>query len=92
MRELGADEHGRICYREFLRRRVALRPEIDAIKASQPAQPDYLPTSSENSLGEGKLSWEFDSGARDLSPEPTQQAASGNLLELANKVKFVYHY
>jgi len=71
---------------------VALRPEIDAIKTSQRAQPEYIPTSSENSLGEGKLSWEFDSGARDLSPEPTQPAASGNLLELANKVSILISF
>lgn len=40
-------------------------------------------------------SWEFDSGARDLSPEPhtlqklVEAAAggSGNMLDLANKVK-----
>lgn len=53
MRELGADENGRISYEEFLRRRLALRPEIDALRnVPQPhATPDYLPTSSENSLG-----------------------------------------
>lgn len=44
-------------------------------------------------------SWEFDSGARDLSPEPNSvrmqhllqssgSANSGSLLHLANKVKF----
>lgn len=95
MKELGADEQGRISYQEFFKRRLALRPEIEAIKSSKPQQPEYLPTSSENSLGEGKMSWEFDSGARDLSPEPhsLQQLVSsgshpgsGNLLELANKV------
>ena len=61
-----------------------------------------LATSSEHSLGAAsgrQESWEFDSGARDLSPEPNTlqkliQAAGGsltgntsNLLELANKVK-----
>ncbi|KAJ9578306.1 hypothetical protein L9F63_005472, partial [Diploptera punctata] len=85
MRELGADEQGRISYQEFLRRRLALRPEIDALRGGETAgnhqvhcrgTPEYLPTSSDNSLGAasggGKLheSWEFDSGARDLSPEP----------------------
>lgn len=95
MRELGADEQGRISYQEFLRRRLALRPEIEALKNIRPQQPEYLQTSSENSLGEGKMSWEFDSGARDLSPEPhslqqlvasAPHPASGNLLDLANKV------
>nr|CAD7577584.1 unnamed protein product [Timema californicum] len=106
MRELGADEHGRISYQEFLRRRLALRPEIDALRGRQGtgrrSTPEYLPTSSDNSLGAasaGKLeSWEFDSGARDLSPEPHTlqklvEAAGGsltsgstsNMLDLANK-------
>lgn len=51
MRELGADEQGRISYQEFLRRRLALRPEIEALRG-QPHTRDYLPTSSDNSLGE----------------------------------------
>ncbi|XP_018407639.1 PREDICTED: colorectal mutant cancer protein [Cyphomyrmex costatus] len=104
MRELGADEHGRISYQEFLRRRLALRPEIEALRAgkrrSSPHHthtPEYLPTSSDNSLGtvSGRHeSWEFDSGARDLSPEPhslqklVEAAAggTGNMLDLANKL------
>jgi hypothetical protein len=62
MRELGADEHGRISYQEFLRRRLALRPEIEALRAgkrrSSPHHthtPEYLPTSSDNSLGKNFL-------------------------------------
>jgi len=59
MRELGADEQGRISYQEFLRRRLALRPEIDALRGGESAgtqvhcrgTPEYLPTSSDNSLG-----------------------------------------
>lgn len=58
MRELGADEHGRISYQEFLRRRLALRPEIEALRAGKRRgsphhthTPEYLPTSSDNSLG-----------------------------------------
>ncbi|OAD56562.1 hypothetical protein WN48_03249 [Eufriesea mexicana] len=148
MRELGADEHGRISYQEFLRCRLALRPEIEALRSgkhrSSPHHthtPEYLPTSSDNSLGKllflrfvsalrqngptslanrfcsttstavnfstddavfrlcsGTVSgrherWEFDSGARDLSPEPhtlqklVEAAAggTGNMLDLANK-------
>lgn len=104
MRELGADEHGRISYQEFLRRRLALRPEIEALKSGKHRTsphhthtPEYLPTSSDNSLGtvSGRHeSWEFDSGARDLSPEPhtlqklVEAAAggTGNMLDLANKL------
>ncbi|EFN69874.1 hypothetical protein EAG_11492, partial [Camponotus floridanus] len=101
MRELGADEQGRISYQEFLRRRLALRPEIEALRtgkrrSSPHHTPEYLPTSSDNSLGtvSGRHeSWEFDSGARDLSPEPhslqklVEAAAggTGNMLDLANK-------
>lgn len=58
MRELGADENGRISYEEFLRRRLALRPEIEALRCDAPqphGTPDYLPTSSDNSLGKFKL-------------------------------------
>ncbi|XP_034948586.1 LOW QUALITY PROTEIN: colorectal mutant cancer protein [Chelonus insularis] len=104
MRELGADENGRISYQEFLRRRLALRPEIEALKSGKSRTnshnthtSEYLPTSSDNSLGtiSGRHeSWEFDSGARDLSPEPQSlqklvEAAAGgtgNMLDLANKL------
>jgi hypothetical protein len=57
--------------------------------------------------GGGKLheSWEFDSGARDLSPEPhtlqklveaaggslLTSGATGNMLDLANKVRWLHH-
>ncbi|KAG9428298.1 Colorectal mutant cancer protein [Apis mellifera carnica] len=103
MRELGADEHGRISYQEFLRCRLALRPEIEALRSGKHRTsphhthtPEYLPTSSDNSLGtiSGRHErWEFDSGARDLSPEPhtlqklVEAAAggTGNMLDLANK-------
>lgn len=53
MRELGADEHGRISYQEFFRRRLALRPEIEALRRTSPQThtSEYLPTSSDNSLG-----------------------------------------
>jgi len=61
MRELGADEHGRISYQEFLRRRLALRPEIEALRAGKRRgsphhthTPEYLPTSSDNSLGKNR--------------------------------------
>ncbi|XP_071866392.1 colorectal mutant cancer protein isoform X1 [Bombus fervidus] len=104
MRELGADEHGRISYQEFLRCRLALRPEIEALRSGKHRTsphhthtPEYLPTSSDNSLGtvSGRHErWEFDSGARDLSPEPhtlqklVEAAAggTGNMLDLANKL------
>ncbi|KAL3277673.1 hypothetical protein HHI36_013019 [Cryptolaemus montrouzieri] len=63
MLQLGADAQGRISYEQFLKRRLALRPEIDALKV---ANKDNL---SENSQSQGKLDkWEWDSGARDMSP------------------------
>lgn len=34
MQQLGADSQGRISYEQFLNRRLALRPEIDALKVS----------------------------------------------------------
>lgn len=34
MLQLGADSQGRISYEQFLQRRLALRPEIDALKHS----------------------------------------------------------
>lgn len=57
MKELGADEHGRISYKDFLSRRLALRPEIEALRCNprlprETVTPEYLPTSSDNSLGE----------------------------------------
>lgn len=67
MRELGADEHGRISYQEFLRRRLALRPEIEALRAGKRRgsphhthTPEYLPTSSDNSLGKSAITNFFD--------------------------------
>ncbi|ENN71404.1 hypothetical protein D910_11733 [Dendroctonus ponderosae] len=63
MQQLGADSQGRISYEQFLNRRLALRPEIDALKVTNK---DNI---SDNS--QGKLdSWEWDSGARDMSPVP----------------------
>lgn len=64
MRELGADEQGRISYQEFLRRRLALRPEIEALRtgkrrSSPHHTPEYLPTSSDNSLGKNYVSLEL---------------------------------
>jgi len=125
MKELGADNTGRISCDEFVRRRLELRTEINALRVhNYDPLPEYLPTSSDNSLGKifwkfvlyiivllfnftiaGALSggkherWEFDSGARDLSPEPNSvrmqhllqtggSANSGSLLHLANKVRF----
>ena len=67
----------------------------------------HLPTSSEHSLGATSLrheSWEFDSGARDLSPEPNAlyklieaagvslTANPSQILEIANKVSNVVTY
>jgi len=102
MKELGADKTGRISFDEFVRRRLELRTEINALRVhNYDPLPEYLPTSSDNSLGAlsgGKHeSWEFDSGARDLSPEPNSvrmqhllqtggSANSGSLLHLANKL------
>ncbi|XP_018327585.1 colorectal mutant cancer protein [Agrilus planipennis] len=63
MQQLGADAQGRISYEQFLRSRLALRPEIDALKHSK------HDVASDNS--QGKLDqWEWDSGARDMSPIP----------------------
>ncbi|KAI5706184.1 hypothetical protein M8J75_005634 [Diaphorina citri] len=101
MLELGADQSGKISYQEFLQKRLALKPEIDALRKKTA---DYQLTSSDMSLGAGSLGkhecWEFDSGARDLSPEPNTlqrlvevaggsslaTSSSGNLLQLANKL------
>ncbi|KAL1508848.1 hypothetical protein ABEB36_003678 [Hypothenemus hampei] len=63
MQQLGADSQGRISYEQFLNRRLALRPEIDALKNTN------KDNTSDNS--QGKLDrWEWDSGARDMSPIP----------------------
>ncbi|KAL1129732.1 hypothetical protein AAG570_012676 [Ranatra chinensis] len=104
LNDLGADEHGRISYDEFLKRRLALKPEIEALQHSRRPHDshEYLFPSSSTSLegaSGGKEKWEFDSGARDLSPEPNAlqrlvEAAGGsvttgnaaNLLSLANKL------
>lgn len=46
MLQLGADAQGRISYEQFLNKRLALRPEIDALK-----EPVIHDTASENSQG-----------------------------------------
>lgn len=52
MKELGADKSGRISFDEFVRRRLELRTEIDALRVHiYDPLPEYLPTSSDNSLG-----------------------------------------
>lgn len=103
MQDLGADEEGKISFEKFLNRKIALRPEIHALKKKHSSRDtnDYIPTSSNNSLGKHDC-WEFDSGARDLSPEPSTlqrlidtaggSTSTGNLLQLANKVRFQKFY
>ncbi|GFQ93513.1 uncharacterized protein TNCT_641591 [Trichonephila clavata] len=130
MEQLGADENGRISYSEFLRRRMQLINEINALTlheqtrehdsiqsvtgrhsitmqqaspAPESSSTGNWPTSSDSQGSHGASgkheSWEFDSGARDLSPEPntlhklieaaggTISGCSNDLLELANKRK-----
>ncbi|GBM82297.1 Colorectal mutant cancer protein [Araneus ventricosus] len=129
MEQLGADEHGRISYSEFLRRRMQLINEINALTlheqarehesmhsvtgrhsitmqqaspAPESSSTGNWPTSSDSQGSHGASgkheSWEFDSGARDLSPEPntlhklieaaggTISGCSNDILELANKL------
>ncbi|KAB0800365.1 hypothetical protein PPYR_06105 [Photinus pyralis] len=78
MLELGADAQGRISYEQFLQRRLALRPEIDALKTTKNA--DNISDHSQGKLD----SWEWDSGARDMSPIPKsllKKAGKSRLLE-----------
>lgn len=53
MQELGADEDGKISFEKFLNRKIALRPEIHALKKKHSSRDtnDYIPSSSNNSLG-----------------------------------------
>lgn len=53
MHELGADEEGKISFEKFLSRKIALRPEINALKKKHYSRDtnDYVPSSSNNSLG-----------------------------------------
>lgn len=58
MKELGADKMGRISFDEFVRRRLELRTEINALRVhNYDPLPEYLPTSSDNSLG--MIFWKF---------------------------------
>lgn len=50
MLQLGADSQGRISYDQFLERRLALRPEIDALKTSKTKD-----NTSDNSQGKQRL-------------------------------------
>lgn len=110
MEELGADEDGRISYAEFLRRRMQLMGEINALThqeeealgkgAAMQASCSWRARSdaSQGALSERHESWEFDSGTRDLSPEPNTlqrlieasgssiPSNSSDLLKLANKL------
>lgn len=88
MRELGADEHGRISYQEFLRCRLALRPEIEALRSGKHRTsphhthtPEYLPTSSDNSLGE-YLSFAI------LEPEPFSRRTTSLDSDLPLRFRF----
>ncbi len=53
MHELGADDEGKISFEKFLNKKVALRPEIHALKKKYSSRDttDYIPSSSNNSLG-----------------------------------------
>ncbi|KAI8503109.1 hypothetical protein Bbelb_189300 [Branchiostoma belcheri] len=113
MEQLGADDRGRISYDEFVHCRTQLlgeindmlprleqQPEPEAGSSLQATHMQSWPTGSDNSLGSCgpvREAWEYDSGARDLSPEPSNlhkllEAASSsaantggtNYLELAN--------
>ncbi|XP_044756213.1 colorectal mutant cancer protein isoform X2 [Coccinella septempunctata] len=76
MLQLGADSQGRITYEQFLKRRLALRPEIDALKVSNK---DNI---SELSQSQGKLDkWEWDSGARDMSPVHKSRLRNIDIME-----------
>lgn len=112
MEELGADEDGRISYAEFLRRRMQLMGEINALTHQEEEALVKCPATSaqascswrarsdasQGALSERHESWEFDSGTRDLSPEPNTlqrliEASGGSipsnssdLLKLANKL------
>ncbi|XP_075742221.1 LOW QUALITY PROTEIN: colorectal mutant cancer protein [Rhipicephalus microplus] len=113
MEELGADEDGRISYAVFLRSRMQLMGEIKALTHQEEEKAlEHCPTTSaqalcswkagsdasQGALSERHESWEFDSGTRDLSPEPNtlqrlMEASGGpipsnttDLLELANKL------
>lgn len=96
MRELGADEEGKISYGQFLETQKSLRPKIKAIRHSPTDSHMYASACS------GKCDcWEFDSGARDLHSERNtlhrivdDNSGGGgggganpeNLLQLANKL------
>ncbi|XP_049525466.1 colorectal mutant cancer protein-like [Dermacentor silvarum] len=113
MEELGADEDGRISYAVFLRSRMQLMGEIKALTHQEeektlekcPATSAQASCSwkagsdaSQGAMSERHESWEFDSGTRDLSPEPNTlqrlieasggpiPSNTGDLLELANKL------
>lgn len=47
MQQLGADAQGRISYEQFLQRRLALRPEIDALRSNT----NNIDNASETSQG-----------------------------------------
>ncbi|KAJ8911023.1 hypothetical protein NQ315_016592, partial [Exocentrus adspersus] len=98
MLQLGADAQGRISYEQFLQRRLALRPEIDALKCSNK---DNISDHSQGnppfnlaSYRHGKLDrWEWDSGARDMSPVPKSIVKSSEkYTEEELKVSFSYRF
>ncbi|XP_044878293.1 colorectal mutant cancer protein isoform X1 [Mauremys mutica] len=88
MHQLGADENGKISFRDFTRCRMQLVREIRkeevelSVKSDDSCKKKLLrdriaswPTSSNNSLGAlsgARESWEYDSGARDLQSPDLQ--------------------
>ncbi|XP_048705728.1 colorectal mutant cancer protein isoform X1 [Caretta caretta] len=88
MHQLGADENGKISFRDFTRCRMQLVQEIRkeevelSVKSDDSCKKKLLryriaswPTSSDNSLGAlsgARESWEYDSGARDLQSPDLQ--------------------
>ncbi|XP_053888889.1 colorectal mutant cancer protein isoform X1 [Malaclemys terrapin pileata] len=88
MHQLGADENGKISFRDFTRCRMQLVREIRkeevelSVKSDDSCKKKLLrdriaswPTSSDNSFGAlsgARESWEYDSGARDLQSPDLQ--------------------
>ncbi|KOX72322.1 hypothetical protein WN51_01420 [Melipona quadrifasciata] len=99
MRELGADEHGRISYQEFLRCRLALRPEIEALRSGKHRTsphhthtPEYLPTSSDNSLETVSSRDQFSSVQSRIEISRTPMGSRANFKSANNSQKINIYF
>lgn len=97
IKQLGSDNGDGLVSLEHIREQVLKAKEFEKPNVTEDISKDEINTNKMNEKSTGRESWEIDSGAHDLSGDPTLQqvmsvanskgqSRSSNFLELANTV------